>query len=157
MKKRISQILVVSFLFLLSNNVFSEPASNPPPLGTTNRVAAVPLLSNQELILSMVVILFGVYAATLQYKLLLSAKSNADEALRTLTVTLIVVISLALVSSGYGKEQITPVLGLFGTIIGYLLGTARSRATQPKDSDDTEHLSAVEPPATQSNANHIRR
>ena len=133
MKKRISQILVVSFLFLLSNNVFSEPASNPPPLGTTNRVAAVPLLSNQELILSMVVILFGVYAATLQYKLLLSAKSNADEALRTLTVTLIIVISLALVSSGYGKEQITPVLALFGTIIGYLLGAARPRATKSKD------------------------
>jgi hypothetical protein len=152
-----SQILIVSFLLLLSNNVFSEPASNPLPLSPTDKVTPVPLLSSQELILSMAVLLFGVYAATLQYKLLSSAKSSADEALRTLAVTLIVVISLALVSSGYGKEQITPVLGLFGTIIGYLLGAARPRATKSKDSDDTDHLGAARPHTTRSNGHHIKK
>jgi len=104
----------------------SGPPSNPPPLTTTDKAVAVPLLSNQELILSIVVLLFGVYVVTLEYKLLIAAKSRADEALRALTVTLIVVISLALVSSGYGKEQIVPVLGLFGTIVGYLLGAGRA-------------------------------
>jgi hypothetical protein len=54
------------------------------------------------------------------------AQSGADESLRALTVTLIVVISLAMISSGYGKEQISPVLGLFGTIIGYLLGASKT-------------------------------
>jgi hypothetical protein len=101
-------------------------ATNPPPLANTDKVVAVPLLSNQELILSIVVLLFGVYVVTLQYRLLKDAQSGADESLRALTVTLIVVISLAMISSGYGKEQISPVLGLFGTIIGYLLGASKT-------------------------------
>ena len=86
----------------------------------------------------MIVLLFGLYVVTLQYKLLRAAKSRADEALRALTVTLIVVISLALVSSGYGKDQITPVLGLFGTIVGYLLGAAHTkRGDSSKRSDQS--------------------
>jgi hypothetical protein len=43
---------------------------------------------------------------------------------RSLVVTLIIVVSLALVAAGYGRDQITPVLALFGSIVGYLLGTA---------------------------------
>jgi hypothetical protein len=125
-----------------------DAASNPPPITSTDRFTAVPLLSWQEFFLSIVVLLFGVFVVTLQYRLLLAAKSRADEALRSLTVTLIVVVSLALVSSGYGKDQITPVLGLFGTIVGYLLGSARSAnihnrsgKVSPRENDDDDQPS----------------
>ncbi len=101
----------------------------PPPLVSTDRFNAVPLLSNQELGLSLAVLVFGLIIVVLQYRLLLAAKSNADEMMRALTVTLIVVVSLALVASGYGQEQITPVLGLFGTIVGYLLGAGSKKGS----------------------------
>lgn len=82
----------------------------------------VPLLSWQSVALSLIVLVFGTYVVTLQYKLLLAAKGQPGDALRGLTVTTIVVLALAIVSSGFGRDQITPVLGLFGTIVGYLLG-----------------------------------
>lgn len=37
-------------------------------------------------------------------------------------VTLIVCMSALLMIVGYGQEQLTPVIGLFGAIAGYLLG-----------------------------------
>lgn len=109
----------------------TDPASNTPlPLAPTDLHGAPALLSFQELGLSLAVLAFGVYIVAIQYRLLSRANSTADEVLRSLTVTLIVVVSLALVSSGYGKEQITPVLGLFGTIIGYLLGAAGRKKSE---------------------------
>ena len=125
------------YLFLIYSTALAADSSttNPPPkLQPGEQSVAVPLLSDQELFLSLAVLLFGVFVVIIQYRLLSQTKSTADETLRTLTVSLIVVVSLVLVSSGYGKEQITPVLGLFGTIVGYLLGAGtRPPSATPKE------------------------
>jgi hypothetical protein len=42
--------------------------------------------------------------------------------LRIFVITILVFGSLLVVSTGYVTEQITPIIGFFGTIAGYLLG-----------------------------------
>lgn len=42
--------------------------------------------------------------------------------LRTFGMSLIIVMSVFLVVAGYSDQQIAPVMGLLGTIAGYLLG-----------------------------------
>ena len=115
--------------FTLSATSATAQTTAAPQTGPTISVTASPVLTKEELLLFLAVLVFGLIVVTLEYLLLSRAQSNADESLRTLTVTLIVVVSLALVASGWGKDQITPVLGLFGTIVGYLLGASRSPST----------------------------
>ena len=100
-------------------------ADNAAPPGADDKYNPVSLMSWEQLGLSLAVLLFGVFVLLIEYRLLSKVAASADSILRTLTVTLIVVVSLALVSSSYGASQITPVLGLFGTIVGYLLSSAR--------------------------------
>ena len=106
-------------------NDVAPAKAEPPRKFSRSRdiVESVPLLSWQSVALSIVVLSFGTYVVTLQYKLLLASKSQPLDSIKGLTVTTIVVLALAIVSSSFGVEQMTPVLGLFGTIIGYLLGS----------------------------------
>lgn len=55
---------------------------------------------------------------------------TADEIARNCAITLVVVASVALLVSGYSSQQVAPAFGLFGTIIGYLLGKASKREEQ---------------------------
>ncbi|RYD22543.1 MAG: hypothetical protein EOP88_07780 [Verrucomicrobiaceae bacterium] len=52
--------------------------------------------------------------------------------IRTLVIPMCVVAAVFLTVVGYDPQQITPVIGLLGTIIGYLLG-AGSRPVAPAD------------------------
>ncbi|CAN5408970.1 hypothetical protein BH10PSE3_BH10PSE3_42280 [soil metagenome] len=52
---------------------------------------------------------------------------TADEIARNCAITLVVVASVALLVSGYSSQQVAPAFGLFGTIIGYLLGKAGAK------------------------------
>lgn len=56
--------------------------------------------------------------------------ANSDQFLRSSIIILIIVSSLILIVAGYSNEQIAPAFGLFGTIVGYMLG----RLNQSPDS-----------------------
>lgn len=60
------------------------------------------------------------------------ATVTADEIARNCAITLVVVASVALLVSGYSSQQVAPAFGLFGTIIGYLLGKAGAKEDNPK-------------------------
>ena len=49
--------------------------------------------------------------------------------LRIYVITIIVFGTLAIVAAGYSSEQVAPVMGLFGTIAGYILGRSERRDT----------------------------
>jgi hypothetical protein len=49
-------------------------------------------------------------------------KKNAEQLLRTFGILVIIFAAVFLVVAGYSDTQITPVIGLLGTIAGYLLG-----------------------------------
>jgi hypothetical protein len=106
-------------------------ASPPPP--PTISADAIPrgisLMSHIEFVLSLVVVLFGVFVVIMQYRLLKGSAPppTSTDIMRVFSITLIIVgVSLAM-TAGYRTEQIAPVLGVFGTIAGYLLGYSSSR------------------------------
>ena len=59
-------------------------------------------------------------------------KKNAEQILRTFGILVIIFAAVFLVVAGYSDTQITPVIGLLGTIAGYLLG----RKIEPGNSSE---------------------
>jgi hypothetical protein len=82
----------------------------------------VPYLSSQEFILSLLVILLTIVTLGFIYALLRGRESELDDITRLLVLVLIIGATLLLIVSGYSERQIAGAIGLFGAIVGYLLG-----------------------------------
>ena len=85
--------------------------------------------------ISVTVLIFGMFVLLLAAYLIRIGKSS-ESVLRIFGTVLIIVISVFLVVAGYTSTQIAPVMGLLGTIVGYLLGketAAKSEKDQGKD------------------------
>src|SRR5450755_974532 len=82
------------------------------------------------------IFVFGILLFAMVSVLVWKNKS-VDSLLRTFGILLIIVASVFLVIAGYSDQQIAPVMGLLGTIAGYLL----SRKTEP-----TPRAQAAVPP-----------
>ena len=72
------------------------------------------------------VLLFGTLICVIS-AIQLRKGQNSDAVLRTFGTILIIVSALFLVVAGYSDRQIAPVMGLLGTIAGYLLGKSPSK------------------------------
>lgn len=66
---------------------------------------------------------------------LIRAGRKYDEVLRTFITTLIVIAAVFLIVAGYSEKQIAPVIGLLGTIAGYVLGR-NERSTDSQSQKD---------------------
>ncbi|MDP4300331.1 hypothetical protein [Leptothrix discophora] len=76
--------------------------------------------------MSSVVLIFGVFVLLLVTYLIRIGKSS-ESVLRIFGTVLIVIVSVFLIVAGYDNNQIAPVMGLLGTIAGYLLGKETSK------------------------------
>lgn len=127
---------IIILLSLLATCVFAQPdlvetVPNSPPTATTTPQAGVnlppvntelvPTKSSQEVWLSYGVLLFGMVIVLAQAYLISKREEPLSESLKYLGVTLIIVGALFLVTAGYGNSQIAPIIGLLGTVAGYLL------------------------------------
>ena len=92
-------------------------------------MGAAPELSRDwtsiEIVLSVGLLAFTLVVMGLETLIILkAAKTWAPQSIvRLLGFTLIVSMAVLLIVAGYGREQISPVMGLLGVIAGYLLGT----------------------------------
>jgi hypothetical protein len=75
--------------------------------------------------ISAAVLIFGLVIIVLATALLYKGK-KADDVLRLFGTIIIVVSAVFLVVAGYTDTQIAPVIGLLGTIAGYLLGRSEN-------------------------------
>jgi ascorbate-specific PTS system EIIC-type component UlaA len=113
----------------------AEAAKNleTTPLEPASQAAAEDLtpynpLDTYSFYLTALFIAFGLGVILLQLAAMRRiANVTADEIARNCAITLVVVASVALLVSGYSSQQVAPAFGLFGTIIGYLLGKAGAR------------------------------
>jgi hypothetical protein len=64
---------------------------------------------------------------------LFKAGRRFDDLLRSFVTILIVVSAVFLVVAGYSEKQIAPVIGLLGTIAGYVLGKSDQRRDDAKE------------------------
>lgn len=81
---------------------------------------------------------------------------NGESVLRAFGVPMIIGAAVFLVVAGFSEHQITPVIGLLGTIAGYLLGKATSVESRPPAAPDTRpaEVRADTPPGTGENTRH---
>lgn len=104
-----------------------EGAGNPPPPFNPN---FTPTHTDVEVYLSIAILFFGVLV-TLGFMWAIinrtkdATSSEFIDAMRYPVVLVIVVGSLFMVTAGYGTDQTAPILGLLGTIAGYLMGRAK--------------------------------
>jgi hypothetical protein len=98
----------------------AQEFSNPP--GVNIRVVDG-ILSSPELKLATLVMIFGLGVLAIEFFLFKRASNySIDDASKYLIITLIIIGTLMLVSFGLNNTQIAAATGLFGSIIGYLLG-----------------------------------
>jgi hypothetical protein len=100
----------------------------------TTAAAAQNHLWSQELVicLSIEVLGFTIIALFLATVLLWRAKFSAHHVLRVFGILSILAFSALLLVVGYSNEQLTPIVGLFGAIAGYLLGKEASPPANQK-------------------------
>lgn len=137
---RITFILVLSiiaFSLMAQPDAIETTVNTPPPAATADgspdginlppvNTDLVPTKSSQEVWLSLGVLLFGVVVVITQAYLISRRQEDLDNSLKYLSISLIIVGALFLVTAGYGNSQIAPIIGLLGTVAGYLLGRAQS-------------------------------
>ncbi len=103
---------------------------NPPPAFNPN---LTPRHSDVEVYLSIAILLFGALVTLGFLWAIINRTKDASsaefiDAMRYPVVLVIVVGSLFMVTAGYGTDQTAPILGLLGTIAGYLMGRAKTGA-----------------------------
>lgn len=49
-------------------------------------------------------------------------REELEHATRAMTILFVIIATMVLITAGYNNEQIAPAFGLFGTIVGYILG-----------------------------------
>lgn len=79
-------------------------------------------MSSNELILSVSVLLFGVFVISQQSFVIRKSQFEANDIIKIYGLSFIILATLFIITAGYGSEQIAPAMGLFGTIAGYILG-----------------------------------
>ena len=94
--------------------------------------------------LAIAVLAFSFGALLLGTLLLWRAKAPASHVLRTFGIISIIGISALLLIVGYSNDQLTPIVGLFGAIAGYLLG--KDTQTPGAREDDAPRAKGMIPP-----------
>jgi hypothetical protein len=142
MKKLIPLLLLLLWIAtLVFPEAFDQSTTSasaqvtPPPIGGDGQEFG-PQKTIQEIYMSIAVLVFGLLVVVAQTLLFYRQKADVEEAFKYFIVTLIIIGALFLVTAGYGNEQIAPILGLLGTIAGYLLGKAfdgKGRRSNPTE------------------------
>ena len=77
------------------------------------------------------VALIGLATLAVQAAMLFRSNASVQDTTRMTMVTLIITLAVGTLVMGYDERQIAPVLGLFGSIVGYLLGRGDRPAGRP--------------------------
>lgn len=127
----------VAVLGAYSHAATCHAQSNNIPNAAPAATVQVSALSSVELWLAAAIIIFGLIVLSMQFALLRKAtNTHPADILRLFTVTMVVIGTMALIAIGYSSQQIAPALGLFGTILGYLLGRSDERMRGRNAADD---------------------
>lgn len=102
---------------------------------SSRETAPVWWTTENAMTISSVVLGFGVVVILISAWLMRGSRPSAEAILRVFGTVLIITGALFLVVAGYSDKQMAPVMGLLGTLAGYLLGktpTEKPNSTEPK-------------------------
>ncbi len=66
-----------------------------------------------------------------------SGEGLTDRYMKLTVIILVVVVALSVSISGFSEQSTNSVLGLIGTIVGYLLGRMDTKSGKPQDEKET--------------------
>jgi hypothetical protein len=90
------------------------------------------------------VLIFATVVIVLMTLLLYRKDANGHQTLKCFGLVLIITLSSILLIVGYSSEQLTPIIGLFGAIAGYLLGKETgTQSTPTPDAGQRTHVPAT--------------
>jgi Kef-type K+ transport system membrane component KefB len=126
-----------------------QPTPNETPGNANVPRGGLDLVTSRTLLLTLSLLVFGVFIIFLEYLLLRKRLGDKiDDLGKFFILTLIIIGTLVLVGAGISAEQIAPVIGLFGTVAGYLLGRSSHPGTLPEadSSDAAPQPNSIKPP-----------
>jgi len=92
-------------------------------------------MTEYEWKLSVGVLTFGFFILIMEVYLVKLSEISSSNIIKFVIVTLIIIGTLFLITAGYSSNEISPALGLLGTIAGYLLGRADNSSQISKDKE----------------------
>ncbi len=107
---------------------------NPAPSTTHTEAQEIfsfflPGKTPYEFWLTCVILVAGLLFAYLATQFLRQIhRLELENATRAMTILFVIMATMVLITAGYNNEQIAPAFGLFGTIVGYILGRGEKSA-----------------------------
>jgi hydrogenase/urease accessory protein HupE len=101
--------------------------------------------TNQEMVLTTMILGFALLSLLFLYLCLRTGRAS-EFVLRIYVITIIIFGTLLAVSSSYTTEQIAPVVGLFGTIAGYVLGRSERAGSRSEGDGNSAPDETTVPP-----------
>jgi Trk-type K+ transport system membrane component len=117
-------VYILAF-FLFSNKLSSQNDTNVikiPRQVPKEELSDISFLTEREFVLSALVAFLLLVALFVIQNIVKSRNFTDTTATRLIVATLVIFCSLFLITAGYSSQQIAPITGLFGTMIGYMLG-----------------------------------
>ncbi|MGA4607303.1 hypothetical protein [Pseudoalteromonas maricaloris] len=84
--------------------------------------------TSNAMTMSTCVLVFSILTIVVYIKFF-STDNDKEKLSDNFIVILVILLSVFIVVAGYDKDQITPLIGLFGTIVGYILGKRSNSKT----------------------------
>src|SRR5713226_3309219 len=120
----------------LKPTAFTQATPFPSPLPTSPAYGGQTTLSNGQTIggrttyetqLGWGILIFGFLTILLEVLVMLKLQKGwGTQSIRIVGLTLVLTSGLFLIVTGYSQDQIAPMIGLLGTITGFLLGRTTS-------------------------------
>ncbi len=117
------------WLFLLTVVVSATAVANSPPAGNAGDTvfATGSYLSSREFWAGICILVFSTIMSIAAFYSIHRNIADTTSIIRITALILIVTTTVFTVLLGYSGEDIAPVLGLLGTIAGYVLGRSDTR------------------------------
>lgn len=107
----------------LSQDADIRVPTNLPPTGGNVILSPLP---TSTFSLALLIVAFGVLLIVAQLFALTRVKSlSGNDVARSSILTIVVIATVLILITSLNNTQIAPAFGLFGTIVGYLLGSSR--------------------------------
>lgn len=127
-------LVLTAPLFAQTSEKAEDPAKekpsimNAPPTGSDEEILEPQEMSHSlspftsfEFLLSIIVLFFGLIVVTLEVFLASKGIIKSEYAYKCIIITLVIVGSIVLITAGYSNNQINGVIGILGSIAGYML------------------------------------
>jgi hypothetical protein len=113
-------------------NQTQEVKPNPKPKKDTidrsvikpNNLPNIHSRTDEENKVTIMLLVFGIIVLIIAAVIIYKFAQDVNHLFKYFIIILIIIGSILLILIGYDKDQITPAVGLFGSIAGYLLGRA---------------------------------